>query len=249
MEIYGDWEVNMSISGAVTVRRSVKVEVVKGYHHPFLTTVKITNARHGVNVQLTSKARSSHDAAQAALFFVGEMLNVLCLRINVPLYLSLSESEVSFATNSTQRVISKDDWAEMFTLGREFGQKHPAVFSRALSWYRKRLISEDPIDKLLAFWLSLEVVGDERGNNTRSTNSDIVNKLEDCFTNLWGAVESWKVIPGHRDWLYKLKDTRNEIAHGEFAINPESIEELASKVSNLQELACTFLRDWEHRER
>jgi hypothetical protein len=242
----GEWEIGMAVTGDVAVRRPIKIDVMKGSRNPFMTTVRIESAQHGVNLKVISQSRSAKGAAHSGLFFVGEMLNVLCLQLDTPLYLSLSDVDTGNLPKSVRRIISRDEWTRMFTLGREYGQSR-SVFARSLSWYRKGLNSEDQIDKLLAIWLSLEVIGKNSGRNTNKTNSEIVNRITHCFNHIWGTPANWPVVPSGEDWFYNIKDKRNDIAHGTFNIHPESLEAISDDVNKIQKLARAFLLSWEQR--
>lgn len=242
----GEWEIGMSITGDVAVRHAIEIDVMKGSRNPFMTTVRIENAHHGVNLKVISQGSSAKGASHSGLFFVGEMLNILCLHLDTSLYLSLSDADIGTLAKSVRRIISRDEWINMFSLGREYGQSRP-VFARALSWYRKGLNSEDQIDKLLAIWLSLEVIGKNYGINTHKTKSEIVNRITHCFNCVWETPNSWPIIPSGESWFYHIKEKRNEIAHGTFKIHPESLEAISEDVSKIQKLARSFLLAWEQR--
>lgn len=241
-----EWEIGMSVTGDVAVKRSIEIDVMKGSRNPFMTTVYIESTQHGVNLKVVSQGRSAKSAAHSGLFFVGEMLNVLCLQLDTPLYLNLSDTDIGTLPTSVRRIVSKDEWSRMFTLGREYGQSR-SVFARALSWYRKGLNSEDQIDKLLAIWLSLEVIGKNCGRNTQKTSSEIVNRITHCFNHIWGTPDTWPVTPSGEDWFYSIKNKRNDIAHGTFKIHPESLEAISEDVNKIQKLAREFLLAWEQR--
>lgn len=236
----------MALSGPISVRQNTTLDVMKGTRSPFLTTVKITNTRYGVNLKVLSYGRDAVRAGQSGLFFVGEAVNLLALRLNRPLYLNLIDQEIETINHSTKKVMSAEEWRSYFTLGRDYGQTR-SVFSRAISWYRKGLNSDDPIDKLLATWLSLEVIAYQYGNKIGASKSHITNQMVSCLNALWGSEKDWKVIPSRSDWLEVMRKKRNDIAHGNSYIVPEYIQMLSDEVLILQELAQAFLIDWEQR--
>jgi hypothetical protein len=241
-----EWDVSLTIAGAISVKRAIEIDVMKGSRHPFLTTVRISGNQNGLDLRVVSQSRDRHGAAQSALFFVGEMLNVLTLRVNIPLHLSLADTRPRPVMDSVKMLVERDEWVELFSLGRNYGQERP-VFSRALSWYRKGLNSEDPIDKLLAIWLSLEVIGKSCGRNIKISDSEIVNRISDCFNHVWGQPQGWQVIPNGLNQFQQIKAHRNAIAHGNFHVTPEKLQEISDEVPRLQEVARAFLIEWERR--
>jgi hypothetical protein len=245
MPIRGEWEVELAISGPITIRKPIVLNVEKGPRLPFWTTVKITKAPHGVLAKIVARARGQKDANDAAVYFVGQMLDVLSLQTDLPLYLSLEGVQFRAHDTNTKRLIESHEWSDAFKLGREYGLKRP-TFSRALSWYRKGLTSEDPIDKFLAFWSSIEGVGAKFARPNDRTRQGAINQICDCFDQLWDSTDKWKVIPNDAQCVNRFHDTRNGISHGFITVNVETLQEIASELPKLQELAYNFLSDWEN---
>jgi hypothetical protein len=240
-----EWEVDLAIFGAITVSTHLEIDAQKGRNHPFWTKVKLKRAAQGTQATVVARAATPEEANDAAVYFVGQMLDVLCLRLDLPLYVSLSSPEFRPLSKHVKRRVNIQEWSEAFRLGREYGIER-RTFSRALSWYRKGLISEDPIDKLMAFWLSLEVVGVKyTRNNDRTQGNKTKNKILDCFDQLWGTTENWRIIPNEPSWVDKFHEKRNGIAHGYLAVEVETIKEIAFMLPKLQKLAHAFLVDWE----
>lgn len=246
MTMSGLYDVRMTLSGAISVRNPINLEVMKGTRNPFMTNVKIANSRYGVDIKVQAYGRDTERAAQSALFFAGEMVNVLALRLNSPLHLGLADQDIEVSNRSVRRIIGNEEWRDFFTLGRDYGLSRP-VFSRAISWYRKGLNTDEPIDKLLAIWLSLEVIGKNFGRKQGPTQSQIINQITSCFNCLWQNEAQWKVIPNASTWFYAVKNKRNDIAHGNFSVHPEYIQTIAEEAPQLQALAHAFLTDWEQR--
>lgn len=240
-----EWKVELAISGPIAVNGPLSLNVQKGMDHPFWTTVKLINKHPGVQAEVVARARTPEDANDAAVYFVGQMLDVLCLRLDLPLHVSLSGPEFRLLPTHVKRIVDQREWEAAFRDGREYGLRW-AAFSRALSWYRKGLTSENPIDKLIAFWVAIEVVGAKHARKNEKTDMGAINKICDCFDQLWGSVESWKVIPNQAQWVNKFHDMRNEIAHGARRVDVETVREISPALPKLRELAQAFLSDWEH---
>lgn len=240
-----NWEVRLAISGAISIEQPLTLQAEKGYA-PFMTTVKLTKARHGIEVRLIAKAIDSEQADEVAIYFVGQMLDVMCLYLDTPLYLSLDKSDFRPVDASVKRIILREEWEDAFKRGRDYGINRP-IFSRALSWYRKGLTSQDVMDRLFALWLSIEIVGTKyaRENERTIGAGKTKNKILDCFDQLWENKEEWKVVRDEPSWVDGVHQLRNEIAHGVLPVELETIKIVLQKVPKLRRLAAAFLRDWE----
>jgi len=239
-----EWKVDLAISGPIAVDDAQSMLVEKGHRDPFWTPVSIKNAEHGVKIEVNARASSIDEANSSAVYFVGQMLDVLCLRTDMPLQVSLFGPVFRPLSTHVKRIISGDEWQEAFQQGREHGIRR-TTFARALSWYRKGLGSEDPLDKLLAFWVSIEAIGSKYAKSSQKTEKGIVNKICDCFDQLWGDVSNWRVIPNEADWVNKYNNLRNDIAHGVISVDIKKIQEISTQLPKLRELAYVFLSDWE----
>jgi len=269
-----EWEVPLTISGAITIKQPITLDVIKGRYQSFWTTVKISKAprnQSGVIIVVVARADDQEEANEAGIFFVGQMLDVLCLRINLPMSVNLSTGiqiqdtyppfsryreirnspqdgqniQRQMVNAGTRRFIEDTEWDEAFTLGRDYGIGRP-VFSRAISWYRKGMTSEDPIDKFIAFWSSLEGVGSSFARRNDRTAKGSINQICDCFEQLWGDnPKKWPIISSNVKWINKFHEKRNGIAHGYIPVNVETLREISSQLPQVQKLAYRFLSDCE----
>lgn len=238
-----EWEVELTVTGPITVERPLRVPVEKGAPQSFWTTASIKRAPSGVNVEVVVHARHQDEANDAAVYFVGQTLDVLSLHLDLPVYLSLSGTQYRPLEPQAKRVVTRHEWIDAFKLGRDYGIHRP-VFSRALSWHRKGLTSEDPIDKLIAWWSSIEAVGSKLARKTPKTRKGAINQVCDCFDQLWDNVGQWRVIPNNAALVDRFHELRNGIAHGFMAVDIENVREVAGFLPTLRELAHTFLTDW-----
>lgn len=241
-----EWVVNLSISGPITIRSLMTLDVEKGYNQPFWTTVRLKRISAGVRVEVVARANSQEAANDTAVFFVGQMLDVLCLWTDLPLLVSVAGEQVRSSDSHVQRIVEEAEWIRAFGQGRQYGMQRQ-VYSRALSWYRKGVTSEDPIDKFLAFWSALEGFGSESARRNDRTRLGSINQICDCFDQLWGDVSNWKIIPNHAQWVNRFHDTRNGIAHGFIPVNIDTLRDISEHLPTLRQLAHAFLTDWENR--
>lgn len=240
-----EWNVKLAVSGPITVSNSFTLNVEKGYNYPFWTTVKIKKATQGVWTEVIARAETADDANDAAVFYIGQTLDVLCLRTGRPLYVSLFDEKFRSYGNRIQRIIQEREWKEAFRISRQYGLNR-RIYSRALSWFRKGLTSEDPVDKFIAFWSSLEGFGSACARKTERTKLGCVNQICDCFDQLWGDVSNWKVITNDAEQINRFQEIRNGIAHGSIELNVDTIRQISNHLPLLHKLAHTFLSEWEH---
>ena len=240
------WEVSLAISGPITVERPLNMNVQKGQEQPFWTTLKVTKAPQGVKAEIVAKAINQEEANDAAIYFVGQALDVLSLHTRLPLYVGSLRGYHHVGDTHVKKLIPEQEWRSAFQLGREYGINQ-AVLSRALSWFRKGLISEDPIDKFLAFWSSIECVGSVCARKTERTKLGAVNQVCDCFDQLWENVADWKVIPNKASYINDFHETRNGIAHGYINVDVETVRRISQDLCVIQSLTTAFLSDWERK--
>lgn len=202
------------------------------------------NVSDGVEIKVVARASDEQDANDAAVFFVGQGLDVLTLGLNLPLHLSLFDYRHKKFTGHVKRIVTKEEWIDSFDHGRVYGAERQ-VFSRSLSWYRKSLTSEDPIDRLIALWSSLEGVCSVYHQKNETTKKGIVNQVYNCFDQLWGSSDKWKVIPGRSEVVKEFHEYRNGIAHGFFHLDIEKIREIVGRLLEYTSLTYSFLKDWE----
>lgn len=238
-----EWEVKLAVSGPISVKSTISVIAEKGEIDPFQTNITIRKAIHGVWVSIIARADSQESANDAALYFVGQTLDVLCLKTNLPTHLSITGTQFKAIEDNVRRLVTGHEWQETFRLGREYGLNH-AIYSRALGWYRKGVNTEDPIDKFIAFWSCLEGFGAQSAQRTERTSRGAINQIANCFDQLWGEASRWKVIPNQAEWLNKFHETRNGIAHGYTSVNIDTLKDISLQLPKIRLLAHTFLVEW-----
>lgn len=240
--ILAEWEVELAISGPIAVDKTWTRQVQKG--DDFWTPVTVRNMSDGVTLTIVAHAYDPQNANDAAVYFVGKALDVLCLRFNLPLHLSLFEPKFKQIAGHVKRRVTKDEWFQAFHLGRQYDRDRPS-FSRSLGWYRKGLISEDPIDSLLAYWSALESVCASCFRQSDRTQKGTINQICDCFDQVWGTCDQWKVIPGKPECINQFQEQRNGIAHGFISVDVETIRRISNDLPLYKQLVNAFLVDWE----
>jgi hypothetical protein len=238
-----EWQVELSVSGPITTNQQIRFNAEKGYTNPFWTNISVKNASHGVVIILVARADNQTDANDAGLYFVGQALDLLCLEIDLPLYLGLTGTQIRPVNDNVRRIIGLDEWTACFRHAREIGSSRP-TYSRALSWYRKGKNSEDPVDAFLSYWSSIEGVGSNFFRVSERNRRGAINQICDCFDQLWGTVENWKVIPNEAGTLNRFHETRNGISHGFIRVDIDTVKSVTQDLPIISALALEFLRDW-----
>ncbi len=155
------WRVDLYVDGPVSIRRRQLTTQQKGFrlNDPFYSDIEIHPIPSGLRTTVTARAKDGELAYKAAVFFFGRMLDVLTLTINRPMYLSLGEGERTHGgRHDVRRLIEPQEIQEAFDEARRLATNRPS-FLRALGWYWKALCGYDPFDKFLAFWNTLDIIG------------------------------------------------------------------------------------------
>jgi hypothetical protein len=173
------------------------------------------------------------------------MLDALSAAINQPLYLNFGDSLRSgIETHDTLRRVAKAEWQEAFKEARLLSIAEP-TFLRALGWYRKGLYTEDPFDKFLAFWNSVEIVtGKYHPQIPIGRARGSISQIWESFKSIWGECDNWPIIPGETNWIKVNHGVRTTIAHGIEPVDIERVKDVVTKIDILQSVAHKFLIDW-----
>jgi hypothetical protein len=240
------WEIKLSIDGPIKTNFSQSLKIFKEFREddPFYSDVKITNTAYGVLVNVTAFAATADLAHKAALIFVGKMLDSLSLKLRQPLFLSFTEERANRKySDNIRRIIERDEWISAFKDARLLNKEEP-TFLRALGWYRKGLYTDDPYDKFLAFWNSIEIAASKYHQKTKKTKKGSKNQIWECFKILWGECEKWPVISGNEQWISGNYETRKDIAHGLTTITVEEVKKIVAKLEEVEDVAYNFLAGW-----
>jgi len=248
------WQVDLYVDGPVSIRRRLHTVQQKSFRtdNPFYSDIEIQPIPSGLRATATARATDVELAYKAAVFFFGRMLDVLTLQINRPMYLSLGEGErTRGGRHDVRRLVEQQELEEAFREARRLETTRQS-FLRALGWYRKGLCGDDPFDKFLAFWNSIEAVASKYYQHIPTIDQERARKgsksqFWECFKALWGSPEEWPVIAGQTDWIDKSYDTRIGIAHGVTAIDVHTVAEVVGRLKTIEGVAYAFLRGWHDR--
>lgn len=137
----------------------MNLNVAKGFRlaDQFYSDVELRKSGSGVFAIVTARADTQRLARKAALFFFGQMLDVLAVQTTPPLYISLIESQsVRSVRHTVRRLIAEDEWSAAFNEARALATNEPT--SSVLWGGTAKGYTEDPFDRFLAFWNSIEIV-------------------------------------------------------------------------------------------
>lgn len=248
------WEVVLYVDGPVTVRRRIATTQQKGFQvdDPFYSDIEIVGIPTGLKATVTARAPDHVVAHEAAVFFFGHMLDAMTLIVNRPMYLSLTERQRSSAQRQdVRRIVEREQFESAFSEAHQLAQGSPS-FLRSLSWYRKGLTTDDPLDRFLAFWNSIEIVAGKYYryvptiDKQRAKNGSI-SQVWECFKALWGPCEEWPVIPGQTKWIDQSYAVRVGVAHGTEPIDIRKVAEVAERLPVIEQVSYRFLVGWRER--
>lgn len=243
------WEVEIQFIGPVTIRTIINLSARKELESPnaFYSDIKIncnTNT-NGFTATISAFAPNSDLAEKAAILFFGRMLDVLSLKLNLPFQLDSTKNIfIQKNSKSVRRIIDKSNFESSFKEARLLSLIDP-TFLRALSWFRKGQYSQDPFDKFLAYWNSIETVTSKYNpNKINCKNKGSICHIWECFKTIWGECENWEFISGQKKWIDECNSIRIDIAHGIIPIEINSVSTILEKLPELENVAHKFLSDW-----
>ncbi|MGI6430190.1 MAG: methylamine utilization protein MauJ [Syntrophomonadaceae bacterium] len=223
------WDVELKVGGAIKVENAFSMRQAKGFDpdDQFYSDVFIKNGSNGLIASITAYAPNSEIAYKAALYFFGNMVDVLCFKIDIPLYLyyynAMNTNKVDY---TTKRILNREIFEESFRIAREFSMDvTKSTVMRALGWYRKGLVSNDPIDKFLSLWNVIESLAAKFHTDTDRTRNGAINQIYQCFLDYIGREETWG-LEGR--WINNMHELRSQLAHGGRTIDVDTIGEVST---------------------
>lgn len=238
------FDITLAVSGAVTLKETKIYSVQKGDVNPFRTDLRFRKAANGLHIEITARGDSPEEAREAAVYFVGQHLDILSLRTGESLHLNPRDYGFKEIASNVRRIIEPDLIDHAIDVLPRWRTSRKA-FLRSLSWYRKAKNSEDPVDCFMAYWSALEGVCAKCARPTERTKRGIINQIADCFDQTWGSIESWKIIPNDAIWINEFQQIRNGIAHGFISVDIDQIKAIGKSLRTLEKLTGSFLLDWE----
>ncbi len=236
------WDVKLEVVGPVKVNQTVNMRQEKGFdsEDQFYSDVQIKSNRYGLTANVTAYAPTSEIAYKAALHFFGNMIDVLSFKIDAPLNLyHINSKSMGLGEYSVKRILDRNIIDESFQTAREYSiNETKSAALRAMGWYRKGHISNDPIDRFLAFWNVIEILGVKFHTPTERTSSGAINQIFQCFLDYIGEETSWGLVDR---WINNMHQLRSQLAHGGITIDIHTIEDVAEKNEVLQKQANLLL--------
>ena len=241
------WDVEISVYGPISIVHPFELNVRKDLNHPeaFYSQVRVHESEYGFVAIVTAFAPNTELAENAAILWFGRMLDFLSLRLNLPLQLDLADN-ILVQKNSykVKRKIDRDDFSLAFRESRIFSLEE-ITYSRAISWFRKGKYSQDPFDKFLAFWNSIETIASKYNPKKElCKNKGTICHMWESFKHVWGECENWEFIGGQNKWIDEGNEIRKDIAHGIIPIEINSIQQIMKKLPEVELVAHKFLKDW-----
>lgn len=240
------YKVDLTIVGPLTIEEPMVFDTEKELTvgDVFKSKISLTPVEQGLWISTTVFTSDADSACRVAILFVGKMLDILSIKTNMPYYVTNKDVKNKFENVTVRPVIDRYELDRCFELSR-FLNLNKTTLSRSLTWYRKGLYTEDPFDKFLAFWNSINVVAGKYCEKNELTQRGTVNQIWDCFVRLWGKDKVKKEFePNGVDLIGEMNDIRNNIAHGLVPVEITYVQNVIDKLNYVQRLAYRFLTEF-----
>jgi len=241
------WEVDISVIAPVSIRNEFRFNARKELEHPdpFYSEIQIRENENGFMATITAFAPNPKLAEKAAILFFGRMLDCLSLQLNLPLQLDLSRNVfIPRNIDTVRRRVDRNDFREAFQESRLLSLTE-TTFLRSLGWFRKGKYTQDPFDKFLAFWNSIETVASKYNPNKENCKKKgSICHIWESFKTVWGECENWQFIEGQKKWIDICNKHRKNIAHGIIPIEVDYVEVVVERMEELENVAHKFLINW-----
>lgn len=245
MRIY---EVQFYIEGPIKFKNNLNFQTTKELDlgRIFDSEINVRTTPRGNMIYATVYTDNIDRAEKVATLFIGKMLDVLSVITNCKLDSSLFENRnINY---NIKTIVNVHEIQRAFELARELNLHiENNKMLRAYSWYRKGLNSENTLDKFLAFWNSISVVSDAFCEDNERTRNGIINRIWDCFIQVWGQYQNWPFVNGNENWVNEHNAIRNQIAHGGVTVDIDYIHNILDKIIILEKVNYRFLQDFSQR--
>jgi len=241
------WEVEIPVLGLVSLNSSISINVRKEINdsEAFYSDVRVQPKDYGFLVKLTAFAPSPSQAEEAGLVFLGRMLDVLSIQIDTSLNVINQNLSIKQKNDTrVKRLLDQSMFVNAFKEARELSLSE-TTYLRALGWFRKGKYTTDPLDKYLAFWISIETVaGKYNPNKSSCSGRGSICHIWESFKHVWGECSEWPIIPSNSNWIDSGNRKRVDIAHGTIATDVESVSSISSSIEEVEAVSRQFLIDW-----
>lgn len=240
------YEVELLIYGSISTKEIISFNTDKelDFGNVFNSEITIRNCPQGIRLSTTVYTTDTDRAYKVALLFIGKMLDILSVKTNIPLIVTNNDFRITTEKSKIRAQIDKEEFKYCFETSRFLNLNEPIIL-RSFNWYRKGLYTEDPFDKFLALWNSIEVIAAKYHTKNERTKRGIINQIWNCFESLWGNdVANWIDIDGDINWINDNNEIRNNIAHGVISVEIHHVEEVIQRIEPIKKVAYRFLLAW-----
>lgn len=168
------------------------------------------------------------------------MRDVLSLNINLPIAIHTKEGSFNKQMKfKNRRILTEEDIKKAFYMAREFEVNEPTLL-RAIGWYSKGKNTKNTLDKFLAFWNVIEILGVKYHETTERTSGEgkTKNKIYQCFIDYFGPIENWD-LP--HEWIDDMYIVRNKIAHGLEDTTVEAINNISNLIPLIEKTSLNLI--------
>ncbi len=210
------WLFELNVYGSFVIPTRCTLEEVEAFYSDdsCFQSIEIKNASYGAQVSLQIQALNSLHANQLALYAVEQMLNVLAIKFNVPLYVTRQDTRPMIQSRSvTKRMMEKQEWQQAFREAHYFLHHQPA-YLQSLGLYRRALCNDNPVEKFLLFVQSMLRLAKHTPKTGLHDNGDRLDILERAFNSLWTERAGWPYFQHNDGTLETIIDLSIRCTNG-----------------------------------
>ncbi|MBZ9688279.1 hypothetical protein G9F72_018265 [Clostridium estertheticum] len=117
------WEVKFEVDGHIKVKSRMSLRQAKGFLDQFYSDIVIQNSRLGITVSVTAYATNAVIAYKVALYFLSNMVDVLCCELDLPLFLYYYDVNARNKKDYTiKRIVEQEQIERCFYKSRDYQQ-------------------------------------------------------------------------------------------------------------------------------
>lgn len=241
------WLFELNLYGPFVIPTRCTLEEVDAFFSDdaCFQSIEIKNASYGAQASFRVQASNSLHANQLALFAMEQLLNVLVIKFNTPLYVTRQDNRPMLQSRTaSKRIMEKPEWQQALREAHYFLHHQPA-YLQSLGHYRKALCHDNPVEKFLAFVNTMEHLAQHTPRSGLSEpKRDRLEVLQRAFNSLWSERAGWPHLQHDDGTLESIVDLSIHCTNGVSPILAGTIGQVVELLEITHRMAHAYLVAW-----